>query len=254
MPRKYGLFLLGLIVASIVTLYLETSPTAKRLMEVVEVKLKEPKIDNLVMSQPKLTEKETINFLGKPTIIDRNGEILISYGTIEWINSRMLKQLIADKDNGLEIYGSSQYSGRYLAVYDVIDSLPTTVNRHLGNHVLENRWGPDNDNINIDLKGYSIFLFYFKNDDGSYQKISSARWIPSELKESELLYVRYEEQLNLIVEPNYTVNNEFMNDHARSDMEQQHREQRRERIYKLRERYITKDAYGATAILPFKKN
>lgn len=255
MPRKFGLLLLGLIVASAVTLYLEGSPTAKRWMEVVERKLREPKIDSLVMSQPKVTEKETISFLGKPTVMDRSGEILISYEAIEKINSRMLKQLISGKDKkGLEIYGSSQYSGRFLAVYDVIDSLPATVNRHLNNHVLENRWGPDHDNIHIDLEGYSIFLYYFKNDDGSYQKISNVRWIPSELKDHELQYERYEEQLDLEIGPNYSVNNEYLNVFARSDMDMQHREQRRERIYKLRDRYITKDASGVSAILPFKKN
>lgn len=254
MPRKFGLLLLGLIVASTVTLYLEGSPTAKRWMEVVERKLREPKIDSLVMSQPKVIEKETISFLGKPTEIDRSGEILISYEAIEKINSRMLKQLISDKEKGLEIYGSSQYSGRFLAVYDVIDSLPATVNRHLKNHVLENRWGPDHDNIQIDLEGYSIFLYYFKNDDGSYQKISNVRWIPSELKDQELQYERYEEQLDLEIGPNYSVNNEYLDVFARTDIEMQNREQRRERIYKLRDHYITKDTLGASAILPFKKN
>lgn len=250
MLKKYGLFLLVTLI--MISLYLENSPTAKRVVEAVERKLPSLQNNQTITSRLGESEKETIYFLGKPALVDKNGEILLNHRAIETISTRILKQL--GTDHGFWIYGSSHDKDKYLIVYDVTESLPATVNRYLGNHVVNGRVGPESDNIDIDLRGYSIFLFYYKNADGSYQEITSARWIPTELRGTELQYERYMEQLDLEISPTSSVNNEYLDGVERSDMEQQSRERRRERIYKMRERYMGRDSSGVFTVIPLKRN
>ncbi|WP_054956262.1 hypothetical protein [Paenibacillus dakarensis] len=216
MTKKYAVLTASIIAVGMVTLYLETSPTVKRVLP--------------------FADDGTIHFLGRSAVVHENAEILLDYESIERIGSRMLKEIYTN--DGFEVYGSSRENDKLLAVYDVKDSLPAAVDRHLENHILDKRFGPENANITMDLKGYSVFILYSLSDDGGPLEIHRVRWFPSHLRENELQYIRYEEQLDLGVWPSESINPEYVDEAARSDMEQQNREQRRERIYKLRDRYM----------------
>lgn len=252
MFRKYGVFILVVFVAGLITFYLEKSPTAKQIMKNVKESLPDEKIKKHEQASPWwLTKDETIYFLGKPAAISRDGTILLDHGAIETAGTRMMKQLSGDQ--GFEIYSSSINPHQYLAVYDVSESLPATVNRHLQNHVMNTIMEPGYENIDLNLEGYSMLLFYYMSKDGSYYEITEARWIPTELRESELQYERYEKGLDLDKKRDPAVNNEYLNDAPRSDMEQQFREQRRERIYKARKQYLLRDSHGKAEVIPLKE-
>ncbi|UNK19703.1 hypothetical protein MNQ98_06640 [Paenibacillus sp. N3/727] len=252
MLKKAGMMILSVLVLGMVTVYLDNSLTAKRVMEAVEENFSDEKSKKQEKAtRPWLTEDECINFLGKPALISMNGSVLLSHEAIEIASKRILKRLT--DVNQFEIFGSSTNSYQFLAVYDVTETLPATVNQHLGNHVIHNIMGPDFENIQLDLKGYSLFMSYFKSTDGSFQKIMEARWVPTELRESELQYERYEKQMDLRIKPDASDDNEYLNDAVRSDMEQQFREQRLERRYKARDQYLLQDSNGKTAVIPFKE-
>lgn len=249
MFRKYGVFILAVFVIGLITFYFEKSPTAKLVMKTVKESLPDEK-EKKHGQAPSwwLTKDDTIHFLGISAVISRDGTILLDHGAIETAGRRILKQ--PSGDQGFEIYGSSINPDNYLAVYDVSESLPATVNRHLRNHVMNNIMGSDYENTDLNLEGYSILLFYYKSKDGRYHEITEARWIPTELRESELQYERYEKGLDLDMKRDHAVNNEYSNDADRSDMEQQFREQRRLRAYKAREQYLLRDSLGKAEVLP----
>lgn len=251
MLKKAGVMISTVLVVGMIIVYFEMSPTAKRVMETVEENFSEENTKKQErVARSWLIKDESIDFLGKPAATSMNGSVLLSQDAIETASKRILQQLT--DDNQFEIYGSTTNSYQFLAVYDVKETLPATVNRHLGNHVIHNIMGPDFENMKLDLNGYSLFLYYFKSKDGNSHKIMEARWIPTELRESELYYERYEKQMDLRMKPEVSADNEYLNDAQRSDMEQQRREQRRERRYKVRDQYLLKDSNGKAAVIPFK--
>lgn len=106
-------------------------------------------------------------------------------------------------------YSSTEFPGNTMYVIDINSSLPTTVNRHLGNNIAGFTGyvgeDPNYSNETLDLAGYSIIIVSKKFE----RLVFHAHFTPQYLRNQEVEYNRYKGQFDVQTYPVRTQNEKY---------------------------------------------
>ncbi len=228
-----------------------TTLTAYAASEVMDI-LEEKRQTSTTTVTPKTTET-TINkwdeFTNIPTTIGSSATKHLTATAVAGLIAKMRNS--NSKDNNLEIYVSTEgnIASKVMVVYDVKDSFPTTVNRHLGNYVSGSRSAdPAYRNISLDLKGYTVFIVFNHNA----RQVFHAHWVPTGNRPMELQFQRYNQQYNVRIWPSVVKNDEYLLNRGRSDSDQLRWEQRYRQSQTARNNTLLRDSNGRKSVVPYK--